>query len=218
MRKKAGCGLRAAAVLAVLAGVCAAPSAASAQSAAPEARSFVGVLAGVTFGTESGAMIAGRYGHRVGRNLHVFGEVGRITDVTPSEIADQFDELVDLIGEDVPVSFSATVPATTFVGGIRWSQARGKLSPFVEAGAGGAHLRADIDVRIAGIDVSDEIREELGEELTTTKFLLLFGGGVNVAVSSSLSVDAGYRFTRIFTDAPAVNCSAVYAAVVWRVR
>jgi len=70
------------AIAAIGAALLIAPRLAAAQTAAPDARIFAGGLVGVTFGTETGAMFGGRIGFRVSRNLHLFAEVGRITDVT----------------------------------------------------------------------------------------------------------------------------------------
>lgn len=207
-------------LFAMSAALSAVPAAASAQSGAaePDARMFVGALGGVTFGTESGAIVGGRFGYRIARNLHLFGEVGRITEVTPKEIADLYEELIAIIPGDLAVEFEYRVPATFFAGGVRWSQARGRIAPFAEAGAGVGHLTPKFDVRIAGINFTQQVRDLIGDEINTTKFLLMLGGGVNVGVTPSLSVDAGYRYTRIATEDPAVNTSAVYGMLVWRIR
>ena len=195
-----------------------APRLAAAQTAAPDARIFAGGLVGVTFGTETGAMFGGRIGFRVSRNLHLFAEVGRITDVTPKEISDQIDEVLDIIGTEVPVTLEAKFPTTYFAGGVRWSQTRGRVGPFVEAGVGVGHITPDVKLTIDGIDFSDELRDEIGDDASANEFLFMAGGGVNITISPMVSVDAGYRFTRIATEDPAVNCSAVYGMVVFRIK
>lgn len=196
----------------------AAPGTASAQTPAPDAQTFVGGLVGVTFGTETGAAFAGRVGFKIGRNLHLFGEIGRITDVTPKEVSDLLDEALEEIGDEVPVSFKAKFPATYFAGGVRWSKANGKTGPFAEGGVGVGHITSDVELRIAGIDFTDEVEELIGDDTSMTEFLLMFGGGVNLNLSPNASVDVGYRFTRIFTEDPAVNSSSVYAMVVWKIK
>jgi len=206
------------AVAAIGAAVLMAPRLAAAQTAAPDARIFAGGLVGVTFGTETGAMFGGRVGFRVSRHLHLFAEVGRITDVTPKEIGDQINEALDLIPEEIPVTFTAKTPTTYVVGGVRWSQTQGRIGPFAEAGVGVGHITADFKLVVDGIDLSDELRDEVGDDISATEFLFMFGGGVNITISPVVSVDAGYRFTRIATEDPAVNCSAVYGMVVFRIK
>ncbi|HEX5214132.1 MAG TPA: outer membrane beta-barrel protein [Vicinamibacterales bacterium] len=195
-----------------------APRLAAAQTAAPDAQIFAGGLVGVTFGTETGAMFGGRVGFRVSRNLHLFADVGRITDVTPKEISDQIDAALEFLPDDISVSLTAKTPTTYVAGGVRWSQTLGRVGPFAEAGVGVGHITADIKLIIDGIDISDELRDEIGDDASTTEFLFMFGGGVNFTISPVVSVDAGYRFTRIATDNPAVNCSAVYGMVVFRIK
>ena len=194
-----------------------APRLAAAQTSAPDARIFAGGLVGVTFGTETGAMFGGRIGFRVSRNLHLFAEVGRITNVTPKEISEQLDQVHDIIGDDA-LTLDVKLPATYFAGGVRWSQTRGRVGPFVEAGVGVGHITPDITLTIDGIDFSDELRDEIGDDASATKFLFMAGGGVNITISPVVSVDAGYRFTRIQTEDPSINCSAVYGMVVFRIK
>jgi opacity protein-like surface antigen len=184
---------------------------------------FVGGLGGLTFGsTATSSAIGGQVGVRIMPNVFVIGEIGRIQDVLPSEAADFIDEVVEGLEESgIPVSLSFTAPAVYGFGGIRWMQAGSRFSPFVEGGAGFAHIKADVSGSVGGIDVTDFIEDEFGDldELTTNEFLIAFGGGVNISLTPKVSVDAGYRFTRIFTesdpvtDTDAPNVSMIYGAV-----
>jgi hypothetical protein len=194
-----------------------APRLAAAQTAAPDAQIYAGGLVGVTFGTETGAMLGGRVGFRVARNLHLFAEVGRITDVTPKEISDQIDELLNIIPAEIPVTLDVRFPATYFAGGVRWSQTRGRVGPYVEAGVGVGHITPAVELTIEGVDFSDELRDEIGDA-SATEFLLVICGGVNFTFSPVVSLDAGYRFSRMFTDDPSVNCSSVYGMINFRLK
>jgi opacity protein-like surface antigen len=189
------------------------PAAAQGTSA-PTA--FVGGLGGLTFGTATSSAIGGQVGVRIGRDIFVIGEIGRIQDVLPSSIADQIEEGIDFLEEQgVPVNIEFRAPATYGFGGIRWAQSGGgRVSPFVEGGAGFARLTGDVTGTIAGIDVSEFIEDELSlGDLSSTEFLVAVGGGANIGITSGVSVDAGYRFTRIFAEEEAPNTSMIYAAV-----
>jgi len=63
--------------------------------------------------------------------------------------------------------------------------------------------------------VTSQAENEIGDlgDLSTNEFLLAFGGGVNIGLTSTVSADAGYRYTVIFTEDPKPNTSVVYAAV-----
>ncbi len=184
-------------------------------TASPSA--FVGGLGGLTFGSAatSGA-VAGQVGFRISRDLFVIGEFGRIADVVPSEVADMIDEFEDQAElEGVSVDLEVKVPAIYGFGGVRWAPSRGKINPFVEGGVGFAHLKGKIKAIVDGVDITEFVEDEIGdiEGLSTNEFLIAVGGGANIGLTSAVSVDAGYRFTRIFTDDPAVNSSMIYAAV-----
>jgi opacity protein-like surface antigen len=199
----------------------------------PGPRMFAGGLAGVTFGTETSSAIAGQFGVRIARDLFVIGEFGRMQNVLPDEVADQLplaEEFFEAI-VGIPLNIELKSPALYAFGGIRWQQSGRRLAPFAEAGVGFAHLTGDIKVN--GLEIED-ILEQFGAgfgdvidldeviDRTANEFLLAFGGGVNIGLTRNLSVDAGYRFTRIFTEeftqlleteVSAPNTSVVYGAV-----
>ncbi|HEX7778389.1 MAG TPA: outer membrane beta-barrel protein [Vicinamibacterales bacterium] len=199
----------------------------------PGPRMFAGGLAGVTFGTETSSAIAGQFGVRIARDLFVIGEFGRMQNVLPDEVADQLplaEEFFEAI-VGIPLNIEVKTPALYAFGGIRWQQSGRRIAPFAEAGLGFAHLTGDFKVN--GLDIEDVLEEFAGDfgdlidlddviNRTANEFLLTFGGGVNIGLTRTVSVDAGYRFTRIFTeeftpfldtDAPAPNTSMVYGAV-----
>lgn len=189
---------------------------AAAQSASSP-RAFVGGLGGLTFGTATSSAIAGQVGVRISRDLFVIGEIGRMWDVTPSEISDQIETGIDFLEQQgIPVNLDFSVPAFYGFGGIRWAQSGRRVAPFVEGGIGFGHLTAEVSGTIAGINVDEFLEEaEFGElaDFSTNEVLIAFGGGANISLTPSVSVDAGYRYTHIFVDDPSVNTSMVYAAV-----
>ena len=207
--------------------------AAPAAAQDPPPRMFAGGLGGVTFGTETSSAIAGQFGIRVARDFFVIGEFGRMQNVLPDEVADQVplaEEFFEAV-VGIPLNIELKTPALYAFGGVRWQQSRRRIAPFAEAGVGFAHLTGDIKVN--GLEIEDLIEEFVGDigdvfdlddviNRTANEFLLTFGGGVNIGLTRTVSVDAGYRFTRIFTEEftqlldaeiPAPNTSMVYGAV-----
>ena len=180
-------------------------------------RGFVRGLGGVTFGTETGAMVGGGGGVSINEYFDVIGEFGWMQNVLPSELGNQLDDLATLITliEGVPVSLDAKVPAVYGFGGVRGNFPTGnRVTPFVEGGVGVGHITLDLKAEVLGIDISREVEEELGDT-DDTQLLLAVGGGVNIAATSNVGFDVGYRYFRIFTDDPAINTSQVYGAAVF---
>lgn len=190
------------------------PAAAQGTSAP---KGFVGGLGGVTFGTSStSSAVGGQVGVRISRDLFVIGEIGRIQDVLPSDLADEIEAGIDFLEDQgIPVNISFKAPATYGFGGVRWAQNNGRrISPFVEGGLGFARISGEVSGTIAGIDVSEFLEDELElTDLSSTEVLLAVGGGANISLTPSVSVDAGYRLMHIFTEEDAPNVSMIFAAV-----
>ena len=194
----------------------------AAAQGASSPRAFVGGLGGLTFGTATSSAIAGQVGVRVSRDLFVIGEVGRMWDVTPSEVSDEIETGIDFLEQQgIPVNLEFTVPAFYGFGGMRWAQSGRRVNPFVEGGVGFARLTGEVSGTIGGVNVDDFLEEfdsELGD-FSSNEVLIAFGGGANIRLTPTVSLDAGYRFTHIFVndpvavDEPTVNTSMVYAAV-----
>ena len=87
------------------------------------------------------------------------------------------------------------------------------MTPFVEGGVGVARISLDIDAEAFGINISQEVEDELGD-ISSTEFMLAVGGGINVSATSNVGFDFGYRYIRIFTDDPSIDTSQVYGAAV----
>ncbi|HYN07079.1 MAG TPA: outer membrane beta-barrel protein [Vicinamibacterales bacterium] len=176
---------------------------------------FVGGLGGLTFGTATSSAIGGQVGVRIMPNVFVIGEFGRIQDVLPAEISDQIQEGVDFLEQQgIPVDIDVKVPALYGFGGLRWAQSGRRIAPFVEGGAGFAHLTSKISGTVAGVDITEFIEDQIGDlDQSINEFLIAFGGGVNIGLTPTVSADAGYRFTRIFTEDPVVNTSMIYGAI-----
>ncbi len=185
---------------------------ASAQS---EGQMYARGLFGVTFGTSSSdVVLAGTYGVAVTSTLDVFGEIGWMGNVLDSDTGDLFDVLEDTLERQFNVDIDASLKARSFygIGGVRFNpDLQTRIKPFAEGGIGFARTKLNVDIEVAGIDLSDEFEAEFDTDESSTDFLLMLGGGVNIPINTSFSVDAGYRFNRIFSD-PGLNVSQVYGA------
>jgi hypothetical protein len=192
----------------------------AAPASAQNDRGFVRGLAGLTFGTESSTLFGAGLGWNIGPNLQITADIGRMQNVMPSEIQEELDLFVELTELDlgVPIEFEARIPAFYFTGGVRLNvPTMQRFRPFVEGAGGVGRISADFHVEIDGEDVSDELTDEVDLE-PESKFMLMFGGGLAFDLSQNVGVDVGYRFHRIFTEDPAINASAVYAAIRWNLR
>ncbi|MEO8070853.1 MAG: hypothetical protein ABI652_05590, partial [Acidobacteriota bacterium] len=176
---------------------------------------FIGGISGVTFGTAMSSAVAGQFGIGIRPNLFVIGEVGRMQNVMPKDIRDQLDDAVDELEatSGLPVTVELSLPATYGFGGVRWVSL-GQIAPFIEAGAGVGHIALNVKrAQVLGQDFTDEIKDELGSDASETKFLFAVGGGVTASLGRATSIDAGYRFTRIETEGPAINASMLYVGI-----
>ena len=75
-----------------------------------------------------------------------------------------------------------------------------------------AHISLGLKAEALGIDISREVEQEL-DETDSNEFLLAVGGGINIAATSTVGFDVGYRYLRIFIEDP-INTSQLYGAVV----
>ena len=157
----------------------------AAAQGATSPRAFVGGLGGLTFGTATSSAIAGQVGVRISRDLFVIGELGRMWDVTPSEISDQIETGIDFLEQQgIPVNLEFSVPAFYGFGGIRWAQSGRRVAPFVEGGVGFARLTAEVSGTIAGINV-DEFLEELDSATWPTSRPMRFSSPSAAAPTSA---------------------------------
>lgn len=174
---------------------------------------YAGASTGVTFGASPNVALAGEFGLQVGRSLFVTGEAGRMRDVLPQSVRDDFDTL---LAGDVGQGDAINIRLLSdyAFGGIRWRPpSAGRLTPFVDVGAGVAHVSPAIDKAvIGGLDVTAEVRQLLSEGSAVTKPLLALGFGVTMQVADTAAIDVGYRYTHIATEDPAINVGMLYVA------
>jgi opacity protein-like surface antigen len=120
---------------------------------------------------------------------------------------------VYLKAPDTPVSVEAAYPMNYGLGGARLLV----RSFFFEGGFGAASVHTRVDkVVVNGTDATAAYLSALstGPDLgSQTVSLLAFGGGLNKSLAGPVSLDLGYRYTRVNTFAPAVNSNMAYVGL-----
>lgn len=184
-------------------------------------RGFVRGLGGVTLGGAETSMAGGIGGGvRLNKHLDLFAEAGMVRDVMPGEIQDELDSLAILEAaiSGVPVELDIEVPNQYGIAGIRVNTptpAGSLITPFLEIGGGAGRIAMDFDVEVFGLDLTRELREEIGD-LDVIKLLLAGGAGIHISATRQLGFDVGYRYHRIFTDDPAISTHLVYVGLLFR--
>jgi opacity protein-like surface antigen len=157
------------------------PATASAQSGQIEG------FGGLTFGdvTQS-STFGGALAAPLSDNLQIIGEVGRITDVTPSLLG----TIVDLTPFDLRVSAWYGEAGVRVIGSSHRT-----LRPYAEATAGFARMSTGF----SGVGSrADPIIDAALGQFGRTDPLVGAGGGVLVQ-GGPLFLDIGYRYKRIFS-------------------
>ena len=179
---------------------------------------FVGGLGGGTFGTDWSPAIGAQVGVRITHGLFVIGEIG-FQGVVPGEIADRLHKVEEQVWIEHrrpanPFHFNLWMSTSYRFGGVRWVQPGRKITPFLEGGAGFADVEGSINPYRGFSDYTDIIEREVGDldNLSIDGALLAFGGGLNMKLTRSFSVDAGYRCTPILADSRTHTTSMIYGA------
>ena len=195
-------------------------------------RAYVNLAGGMAIAPDAtSGNILGEVGVRVARNLFVFGGVGQIHDLQPSLIQPAIDAASAALAENgVTVTGTGRVPAWQTLGGVRYLiPTRTGLTPYVLGGAGVARLSPTAEFTYASGALPDGSTATPGANLTsevmllgdytqpaaTNAFMFTIGGGVQVAVAPRVSVDVGYRASRINGDTP-VTANSILAGIGYR--
>jgi hypothetical protein len=165
--------------------LCAAPVTARAQTGRTSVQGF----GGLTFGTSSilsrtstAPTLGGVVTTSLTPNIHVVGEMGRLSDIEPS--------LYDLL-ELTPVEFGLS--AWYWEGGVRFIASPRAVRPYAEATAGMARMKASLS------GFSGRIDPFVNAALVfLNRNEPLLGGGVGMLLEhGALTVDVGYRYKKI---------------------
>lgn len=197
------------------------PSVAAAQDAP---RGYIQGLGGGARTFDNDTVYAGLGAWRLNDRVDLFGEVGRMRNVIGRELRDDLAAVEGTIrasnasqfNQTFPVVFEARVPAWYGFGGVRvHGPSAGKLSTFVEGGAGSARLDPQVHLSVNGenLDAEAAALTGLGEGRQQLEFLAGGGGGVAVQLGR-LRVEGSYRYMRMFGDAKA-NINSVRVGAGW---
>jgi opacity protein-like surface antigen len=167
----------------------------------------------------------GELGVRVAPRLFVFGDVGQIHNLQPSAFQPMVDGTAALLsGTGLDVNGTAREPAWYTLGGVRYeAPALRRVSPYVFGGAGVARVTPAAQFTFAsgtlpgatpapGDDVTQQLTSlgDFTQPAAATAPMFSLGGGVEIPVARHLSLDAGYRYSRIATDTPLSTRGATF--------
>jgi opacity protein-like surface antigen len=194
----------------------------AAQPASPTApihvhRLFIDGVGGVTFDHAAGGIFGAGVTAVASKHVQFLGEAGRLTNVLPKATAANLNTVAAsfVANGTTPFLFSAKRPGYYGLGEVRITSAMSKsgLAPFVEAGAGFAHVTSKISAQGGGEDMTDAFLAAIAPLPTETKPMLTGGAGLRIKAGRRSVVDLGYRYGRILTDAPAIPTNRLYAAI-----
>jgi opacity protein-like surface antigen len=197
---------------------------------AEDERAYVKVSGGVAVSPDvTSGDIVGEAGVRVAPNLFVYGNVGQFHNLQPSLVqpaVDVTDALLSANGVDV--TGTARTPAWYTMGGVRYVVPTHGVSPYVFGSAGFAHLMPTAEFTynsgtlgdltpVAGQDVTQQLVSlgEYTQPSSSNAFMFSAGGGVEMPVAPRVTVDVGYRLSRVNADTP-LTAHSIIAGVGYR--
>jgi opacity protein-like surface antigen len=178
-------------------------------SSAPDSRLYVEVNAGPTLGHKSDAFVGAEGGYRFATDLDLFVEVGHMGNVGTTKLESDATTIADFIGGTVS---SSALKANYFDVGVRYHLSMVPAAhPYVLAGIGIAHVSTEVAFAINGTVVDPaQVGVQLGGDLSgsTTKTLIVAGGGINVPFMKRFFADLGYRYGHIAAKTSSVESDA----------
>lgn len=187
-------------------------------------RAYLQGLGGITFEPEFSQQFGGALGFELHPALQLSFEVGRLHNVLPEE-TEQTAEAVELdaerflqqaTGQRFDVRVDADAPALYGLASLRvLLRPLGGVRPFVLGGLGFADLAPDVRFEISDADVTDQLVGPDAFPDEEARVMFTTGGGLSVPLAVPVSVEFGYRYSRIFLD-PGVNVNQGYVGVSYR--
>src|SRR5687767_3518603 len=153
---------------------------AAAAPAFAQEGSRVTAIGGITFQTQSDALLGGEFGANLHPNLEVYGGVNFMRNVLPRNLQTDLENIstaLTLATGNV-WQLKGDIRAFTAVGGVRYRMAaRRNIRPYALAGGGLANIKVTFRERDLGV-MPQEILDQIGvNETTDTKPYLELGGG-----------------------------------------
>src|SRR5918992_3418239 len=140
----------------------------------------VTAIGGITFQTQTDALIGGELGTNLHPNLEVYGGVNFMRNVLPRNLQNDLDRLSAQLTEATGTvwMFKADIRAFSGAGGVRYRVPMVKnLRPYLLAGGGLANIKLRFRETDLG-EMPQEILNQIGiTDTTQTKPYLELGGG-----------------------------------------
>lgn len=153
-----------------------------------------------TFGHNSSSSGGGELGLRMTDRWETFLEIGRMANVTSSEL----EARARVIGEAIGATANPIQRATYFDVGARYNlPLLPSWQPFVLAGVGFARTSTETTFSRNGTDITGQVADVFGVQLgldldgNVTKGFITFGGGVTRPFLNRYFVEGTYRYGRI---------------------
>jgi Outer membrane protein beta-barrel domain len=168
----------------------------SANAYAQEESTYALASTGLTFGNASAVAVGAELGTNVGEHIQIYATAGHHRDVLPTSFKEPLDVLAD-------AGITMRAPAFLFSSGVRYLiPTNSGVRPYVSAGGGTARLKLRASVEGLG-DVTNQLVDAgylSKDDVSFTKLLIEFGGGVAVPLGSALQLDLGYKYIKIMGE------------------
>ena len=172
-------------------------------------RGYVQGIGGIASAAATDRIFGGTGVVRAAGPVDGFAEIGRLRNGIWPALEDELTAAGDAIrrqietqfGTSATVSFDARVPVTYGLAGARLRGPMvGVLGTYVEAGAGLARLRPEVDLEVNGESLNEEAGRLLHLDDERTELLTAAGAGVSMTLLRRIRVEGGYRFSRVHGD------------------
>lgn len=192
---------------------------------ADDYKGYVAGVGGGTYAGKGGALFGGEVGWKLAENVEVFGEVGRMTDITSSSSKDAADTVaayLNSLGLGTATG-SVKTPVNYGAVGVRYFvMTTDRYQPYLVASVGGANVERKPAFTVSGADVTGSLSSttygvQLGKDLDgkSNRAMVTAGGGVRVPVGR-MFVDANVRYGRVFTEVKGTSIVRFTAGVGYR--
>jgi opacity protein-like surface antigen len=169
-------------------------------------RGFAIGFGGATFTEVNAPVFGGSVGVNLTPDIQVTGDFGRMQDVFANFTREDLGILErDMLTEEgVNLTTRVKMPTTYAIGSVRFLlPTSNPIRPYLTAGGGVAHLNPKPAFVADGLDITSLVLQdaELNATFKTENRPMVTGGaGLTFAVVRHLTVDLGYKYSRIFID------------------
>jgi opacity protein-like surface antigen len=193
----------------------------SVTRSARKRRLMVQAVSGATLGNELSSVAGGAAAASLTPTWSVTLEMGRLGDVASNDMRDRMtaaaeraEQILGLV-TGLRYDVDAEAEMTAFYGnaGVQYTVARATRSrPYAGAHFGLARVTPSARLLIEGDDVTGNFLSARDIPEQRTRLLAGFGTGVNIQLVNALTLDVGFRYSRLYVE-EGVNVSRIFAAL-----